>query len=420
MMKNSIKKSIYAICASVGFASALFTQTAASGSDTVIRHASDILNFQPVVIEEISAKKFSDIDENAWYFPYVDMLVKDGVINGISETEYAPDGEFTIAECCAVIARYLGLEDYAAAAKEELIKASASGSFQWYSGYVQALYDTGIIKDGEFSVTTSNGYVMINDESLFMTPVERHTFAVFITRSFDIDTKKVKAKNLYEEICDNGNNFIVGGRYDGSISLYANDISDFDTIPEESREDVLKAYYNGIFNGDENGNFNPSDLLKRAEMSKVIAVVANSDLRTRKEYRNLSETAVLSEDKFVKDGWKEKVLDRNYSYLLLLEAANSISCDVKAQGIDVGYIPLPAPEGYFYDVRFYTKNGNTYKEASKAPISQNEAMIVKKLDQPRVMILLRNSDNAEIEGALRVDISSDGNVIFDNLFKSVV
>ncbi len=420
MMKNNIKKSIYAICASAGFASALFTQTAASGTDTVIRHASDILNFQPVVIEEVSAKKFSDIDENMWYFPYVDMLVKDGVINGITETEYAPTGTFTFAECCAVIARYLGLEDYAKAAKEELIKASAKGSFQWYSGYVQALYDTGIIKEGEFSVTTSNGYVMINDESLFMTPVERHTFAVFITRSFDIDTKKVKAKNLYEEICDNGNNFIVGGRYDDSVSLYANDISDYEEIPEQSREDVLKAYYNGIFNGDENGNFNPSDLLTRAEMSKVIAVVTNSDLRTRKEYRTLSDKAVIPEDKFVKDGWKQTVLDRNYSYSLLLEAANSISCDVKAQGIDVGYIPASAPEGYFYDVRFYTKNGNTYKETSKAPISQNEAMIVQKLDQPRIMILLRNSDTAEIEGALRVDISSDGNIVFDNLFKSVV
>ena len=420
MMKKHIKKSIYAVCASLGFVSALFTQTSASGVDTVIHHAAHILNSQPVIKEEISAKKFSDIDENMWYFPYVDMLVKDGVINGVSETEYAPSGTFTFAECSAVITRYLGLEDYAACAKEELTKAAANGAAEWYSGYVQTLYDTGIIKEGEFSVTSSNGYVMINDKNVFVTPVERHTFAVLITRSFDIDTTKVRAKNLYTEVCDNGNNFIVGGRYDDSVSMYANGIADYELIPEKSRQDVLKAYYNGIFNGDEYGNFNPSNLLTRAEMSKVIAVVTNSDLRTREELRILPEKAVVCEDKFAKDGWGENVLDRNYSYELLLDAASSISCDVKTQGIDVGYIPPKAPQGYFYDVRFYTKSGNTYKESKKAPLSQDEAVIIPNLNQPRVMMFLRNSDTAEIQGALRVDISADGNIFYDNLFKPVV
>jgi hypothetical protein len=302
--------------------------------------------------------------------------------------------------------------------KKELVNKNTKGSQLWYSGYVQTLFDTGIIKNGEFSISATDGYVNINDENAFLTPIERHTFAVLISRSFDINTKKVTAKNLYPEICDNGNNFIVGGCYDNTVDKYADDISDYQQIPQDSRKDVLKAYYNGIFNGDEYGNFNPTNLLTRAEMSKVISVVIDSDLRSRKEYRNVVE---IPADKFVKDGWGNTVIDRNYSFELLSEMAkNAISWDAGSGGVNVGYIPTAAPKGYFYDVRFYTKNQNTYSEKTKAPISQNEAMIVKNLNQPRVMIMLRNSDTAEVEGVLRVEISADGNAVFDNLFKPVI
>jgi hypothetical protein len=43
MMKKNIKKSIYAVCASLGFISALFTHTAASGADVILYHAADLL-----------------------------------------------------------------------------------------------------------------------------------------------------------------------------------------------------------------------------------------------------------------------------------------------------------------------------------------------------------------------------------------
>lgn len=420
MKKRSIKKSIYAICAALGFITSVFTHTLASGEDVILHPAIDAFLYGKEEKQIVSAEKFSDVASDAWYFPYVDMLVKNGVINGISETEYAPNGTFTAAEACAVITRYLGLEEYAVSARKELVSASSAGGDLWYSGYVQTLHDTGIIKEGEFSVSNSNGYVMINDESAFSAPLERHKFAVLITRSFDISTDKVKSNNLYPEICDNGNNLITGGAYDDSVTEYANDITDYWSIPEQSRMDVLKAYYNGIFNGDEAGNFNPTSLLTRAEMSKVIAVIKDSDLRVRKEYRSIPEAFVIPDDKYKEDGWGNTVIDRNYSYEILKTAADGISCDVKSKGIDVGYIPAKAPEGYFFDVRFYSKTENIYTESAKAPISQSEVMIVKELSTPRVMMMLRNCDTAEVEGVIRIDISSDGNVIYDNLFKPVL
>lgn len=420
MTKINIRKSIYALCASLGFLSAVFTTTAASGDGVILHSALEALHAPKIEKEVVSATKFSDIDENMWYFPYVDKLFKDGVVNGISETEYSPSGTFTAAECCAVITRYLGLEEYAKEAQKKLIEASVKGNELWYCGYVQTLYDAGIIKKGEMSLSEKDGCVVITDASVFSSPLKRHTFASFITRSFDIKTDVVSAKNYPAEIVNNGNNFITGGRYDDSVNEYANDINDFWSIPDETRIDVLKAYYNGIFNGDEAGNFNPEALLTRAEMSKVIAVVTDAELRTRKEYRNIPEVFDINDEKYIVDGWKNKVLDRNYSCELLMEAAKGISCDVKSGGVDVGYVPSGAPEGYVFDVRFYSANGGVYNEAAKAPVSQGEVMIVKGLASPRVVMMLRDCETAEVEGALRLDISSNGTVTFDNLFKPVL
>ena len=82
------------------------------------------------------------------------------------------------------------------------------------------------------------------------------------------------------------------------MEKYAAEIADYWYIPEEARWDVLKAYYNGIFNGDEMGNFNPGSALTRAEMSKVVAVISDPSMRKRNEYRTLADGFVFDEESF--------------------------------------------------------------------------------------------------------------------------
>lgn len=419
-MRRKIKKSIYALCACAGFLSAGLTPWHSEAAEEQIYQAAELVFGNAVAEEQLSAEKFSDIDKNSWYYSYADLLVKNGLIKGISDSEYSPGGTFTAAECSAVITRYLGLEQYASERQKELINSGKTGSNQWYSGYMQTLYDTGIITEGSFGISISDGMVVISEPERCTSPIERYQFASLITKSFDTNTELVSAKSIYPEVCNNGNNFITGGKYDDTVSMYESEIADFDEIPETSRNDVLKAYYNGIFNGDEYGNFNPYSLLTRAEMSKVIAVIIEPALRIRTEYRSLSDLCRIPESEYITDGWGEKTLDRNYGKRILEEAAGRIGIDAKGSSVDVSYTPGNAPEGYFIDVRFYENISSKYTEIERTDISATEFSFVTGTSSIRVMLMLRNSRDAKIEGVLRADISADGSVVYSDLFKPVL
>ncbi len=63
---------------------------------------------------EVSAKaSFDDVLENSWYEDAVSWANANGIVNGISETEFAPDVNVTREQMCALIARYLSYKGYA-------------------------------------------------------------------------------------------------------------------------------------------------------------------------------------------------------------------------------------------------------------------------------------------------------------------
>ncbi|MBE6572291.1 MAG: S-layer homology domain-containing protein [Ruminococcaceae bacterium] len=416
-MNKKIIRSVCSVCAAAGFLSSLFAPC--HSSEGRVFSAPELVQNAEPVQEVISAEKFEDIDTRAWYFPYVDMLVKNGIINGISETEYSPQGSFNAAECAAVITRYLGLEEYAAQRQEYLVSIGSVGCEKWYSGYLQTLFDIGVVTDGEYGITSEEGIVAINSAEEFARPLKRYEFAVMITRSFDTKTDTVFAKSFYPEINDNGNHFIIGGKYDGTVEKYAAEIADYWYIPEEARWDVLKAYYNGIFNGDEMGNFNPGSALTRAEMSKVVAVISDPSMRKRNEYRTLADGFVFDDESFVTDGFGEKVLDREIAKGVLETVAQGISAKESDQGVCVSFLPCAYPEGYFAELRFYEKDGEKYVEIEKTELSDAEPLEIV-ADEVRVLLVLRNLRDAKVEGALRVDIASDASFASDDLFKPVV
>lgn len=454
-MNKKIIKAVMSVCAAAGFLSSLFVPcvsvsnakvfseeaSASDGSvfsetdqdldESVVQaenpvvngnvfSAADLVSGTGIVPKsEISASKFDDVDTEAWYFPYVDMLVKNGIINGVSETEYSPSGTFNAAECAAVITRYLGLEKHAVQRRERLVSLGVSGSENWYSGYVQTLFDTGVISDAQFGITSEEGLVVINDPAEFSRPLKRYEFAVMITRSFEIDTEIVSAQSFYPEINANGNSFIVGGKYDGTVEYYANDIADYWYIIDEAQWDVLKAYYNGIFNGDEFGNFNPGAALTRAEMSKVVAVISDPSMRIRKEFRTLPAELVFSEESFVTDGWGEKTLDREVAKLALQKIAEGVAATEVEGKTQISFLPCAYPEGYFVQAHFYDKASGIYVPLGKTELSDSESVSFDG-KEPSVLLVLRNSSDAKVEGALRVNVSPDGSLSYDDLFKPVI
>ncbi len=411
--KRKIRRTVYALCAAAGTLSSLLIPSA-TGAGILLPAVEQLEKTDTA--KTPTADDFVDVAVESWYYPYVDSLVKNGTVVGTSAETFSPSDRFTTAEAATVVTRYLGLENYAET------RLAESGSAYWYAGFIGTMVDAGIIRDGEFGVSVaSDGTFSIAAPDECVRPLKRYEFARLISRSFEMSGNTVESRRIPSELSPDGSSFIVGGRYDGTVSRYAAEINDYEAIPEAYREDVLKAYYNGIFNGDENGNFNPNDELLRCEMAKVVSVILDSSARKRTEYRELFAKAFELSNHTVIDGWKNHVLDRTFAYEFLSAYADRLAIASSGSYNSIAYTPLSAPSGYLIEVRVYSSDSfdGVYRQIDCRLPSDSEALTADGTNL-RVLFVLRNADNAQIEGACRVDIASDGTTARNDLFKAVL
>ena len=357
---------------------------------------------QPAVVEKkpVEIGDFTDINENDWFYPYLDYLVGKGMINGKTANTFEPQSEFSYAECSAVIVRYLGLEDEAAKRQKKLSEKQPSFAGIWYAGYFDVLSELGLFGDyGLFE--TENGEIVSIDKAAAKKPILRYRFAESISESFELDSS-LKAKNVFSEMGGSGREFIVGGRYNEEIlSQYESNISDYDEIPEDSRKDVLKAYYNGIFNGDISGNFYPGNNLTRAEMAKVLATVSDYSLRTRLIQEGYGQK--VTQEMLHTDPQGVKTLDYDVWQKLLFDEAQKLK-------LSDGFVQYQqdsyAPEGYAVDVYLYEKCGNTYELKSESTMRKDEGFTYW-AQNVRILFVMRNvKENSRPEGVLDVRIEN--------------
>lgn len=335
MFKN---KRIYALLAVAGII---------SGSAGVFSQ-----NAYPETAQQTSSS-FIDVPEDKWYYPYVSYLSEKGIVNGMTETEYMPEGSFTIAESAAVITRYLGLESEAAKRKNAMLTLGINGSELWYAGYVQLMHEAGIIDVEAYGCTLNGGSVSIDNPSMWQAPIKRYEFASFVVRSFELG-----ATNIRTASGTDGSEFIHNGYYDENVLInYAPLIGDYWYIPQGYEFYVLKAYYNGIFNGDDLGNFNPHKNLTRAEMAKVITVIIDKSQRVFAE----AATPVDPEQtgyELASDSYIEykgvKYLNPAVSDSILL--GEIVSCLSMNQGLPASISYTPSnyyPNGYSITLHHY-------------------------------------------------------------------
>ena len=83
---------------------------------------------------------FADVPADEWYAPYVSAAVAAGIINGVSETEFAPNDTVTREQMAAIIGRQLK------ATSETALEYTDAGSISDYAvPYVSALTDMGLL-----------------------------------------------------------------------------------------------------------------------------------------------------------------------------------------------------------------------------------------------------------------------------------
>ncbi len=380
--------------------------------DDLLRERSDknddeVLHDNSIGASDIS--DFEDVNQDDWFYPYLDMLVSKGLIKGKTPTSFEPSQTFSYAECCTVIVRYLGLENEAKDGQRELISVGCPQSNLWYSGYVYVIWKLGIFDNIGLYEADGNGSILISTEKAAQ-PVKRYEFAKAIAQSFELDGS-LRAKNVFSEIGGLGHEFIPSGFYDTRhLQQYEIFISDFDSIPETAQEYVLKAYYCGIFNGDISGNFYPDANLKRSEMAKVLAAITDYSYRT---FLSDGYFTVLSEDKFTTDSLGNRQLSYEYAEEILQSQAQNIFISDNT----VTYSPAPLlPPDYCVDLFLYGESGEMWDLQGKQALSCGDVNGYAfshelECENARILLVLRSmKDNGQCCCVLDIRIS-DGQII---------
>ncbi len=361
--------------------------------------------------KEVSVSDFTDVLPTDWFYPYVDALSSDGIVKGVSSASFAPQNTFSYAEACAVITRYLGLESEAKSRQGILALSGKTGHAEWYSGYIQLLYEAQILRESTGLFTADANGLCDIDTSFAISPIKRYEFADMISRSFELDESPIKAKNTYFETGGRGHEFISSGFYnEDSVNSYASVIADYESIPEEYRQNVLKAYSNGIFCGDENALFNPQNNLTRAEMAKVIATTTDFSLRTWAE--NPNGTMFLTDSDYETDESSNKYLSKNTSKRILEEISNDIYISNGGLSYTRSYVP---PAGYCADVYVYSVNGSgNCTLIGQSTLHSPEKTSGKDIfawygDAGKVLIVLRNlTESSRADAVMELNLSSTG------------
>lgn len=174
---------------------------------------------------------FADVPENAWYAENVAKAYELGLVKGVSETEFNPEGKITLAETIALACRlhssYYGND-----------RAFEQGNV-WYEVYVDYAAENGITE--KYTSTDYNA------------AATRLQFAEVFAAALP--------KNALRAIND-----IRPGQ-----------------IPDVTRNEAVYLLYNaGVLTGsDENGTFLPDTTIRRCEVAAIVTRMADESLRQR-------------------------------------------------------------------------------------------------------------------------------------------
>lgn len=163
---------------------------------------------------------FTDVPQNMWYYPAVDTLANGGLIQGMGNGIFQPEGTLTYAQFCQILAK---------------AKGEITGTFADYWAYnaIKSCINAGYVTD--IGVISPKNYDV---------PIPREAAIAAMYRA--------KAPTLKNVVNANPS------------------VPDIDECEYYYKDDVLKAYKYGITQGvDANGTFLPKKSLTRAEVCQL-------------------------------------------------------------------------------------------------------------------------------------------------------
>ena len=247
--------------------------------------------------------QFADVPASAWYYDNVKTAYELGLVNGSSDTTYAPDDNITVAEVQTIVARIH-------ATYHGNTIAPAEGA--WYAPYVEYCMEH---IDREIC---SMAYMLDGKTVMADTPASRTYFAYLMYAALPAD-EYTKINTIPDD------------------SLL--DVKNLNFTGAEER--IYALYRAGILTGnDEYGTFNPDTNITRAEVAAIIARMIDPSQRVKWEnpngYTYQIETAYNVADV------REMLVDNDGN----LYYATNTTIYKNGKVIFDGNMPLTMQEGY--------------------------------------------------------------------------
>lgn len=191
----------------------------------------NIVDYKPkdedkeIVLTPVNKEKnFTDLENYSWAEDAIYDLKEKGIISGVSEDEFLPEGELTREQAVKILCISAGIE-----AVNEPSGYSDVDDSQWYAGYITAAKNKGLINgisETEFGVGEK---------------ITRQDFAVMIQRVFELKGSNEDVK-----------------------------LADFEDVSEYAKGAVATLSEKSIISGYEDGSFKPFNNCQRAEAAVII------------------------------------------------------------------------------------------------------------------------------------------------------
>lgn len=222
------------------------------------------------------AGQFKDVSKSEWYYDSVKQAYELNLVKGMSEAEFNPNGNITIAETLALACRL-----------NSIYKGEGGAFMQgepWYQVYVDYAIGNGIIRSGQYRD--------------FSAKATRTQFAIIMSNA--LPAEALPAINSVKTIPDVKYN-AVGGHA------------------------IYKLYNAGILTGnDANGTFYPNSNIKRSEVSAIVTRMAVSNLRKHVEFQTEKAYAADFLGKTIGEVKSQYGTGAPYSYSRYLDG--SVAC----------------------------------------------------------------------------------------------
>ncbi|MBQ9045939.1 MAG: S-layer homology domain-containing protein [Oscillospiraceae bacterium] len=185
---------------------------------------------------EFVPNDFTDVPEDAWYAPAVDYVEATGLMAGIGDNKFDPQGKMTRGMLVTVLYRMEGEPDVSGI-ETTFTDVPAD---KWYADAVAWAFDNGIVKG--------------MDEKTFApdNPVTREQMAAILMRYYGVNT------DVSDEMLP-----------DLKAAL-AEVFTDADSVSNWATLAVCACVESGLMKGDAAGTFRPTDTMSRAECAQIL------------------------------------------------------------------------------------------------------------------------------------------------------